>query len=149
MYSLAFNTSGRFGPIVFTLKSNSTVYKVTIPWVSVAINSCVEESLQYLAQMPNRNPQPKQKGNFEGSSNKQFLKDVHQMENRELRHFQDLFSTNPIRPKLDYQDTQDPILKWSIWKPETKNIGIILLKSFEPASNNPKVITQTLRSLLV
>ena len=130
--------------VQYELRSYKTgeMYNVTLPWVTLAIDSCYNEwtrASRSLESFPAaRTSEPK----FSKTT-------ILQSHSDKLLLFQDNFIGDLAPKGLKITDTLDPTLKFGIWRPETDNVGVIILKSFYPSSKDAISLTAQIRDLLV
>jgi C-terminal processing protease CtpA/Prc len=66
-----------------------------------------------------------------------------------LAEFQESFGDSAGgRDKLVLTPSEDPIISYGIWKPESKNLGVIVMTSFQPRGSDTKLVFQVIRNLL-
>ncbi|KAJ2994606.1 hypothetical protein HDV02_001465 [Globomyces sp. JEL0801] len=104
--------------IVFTLqKSDSTTYKLELPWVTIADKFCISNVAPYLKN-PSLQPRslivPESKGRTS-------LQDIINT-NRQV-------ITRPLKT-INYRDTQEPKIQWGIFKKSEANLGVLRIGSF-------------------
>jgi C-terminal processing protease CtpA/Prc len=150
----------------YLLRSRTTrrLYGVLVPWIAARDDQCYENALKVIENerkgiMKNTTESSNVKimakalktvqKPFSQTELRRIRENLEKMEHDELSKFKGFFPQPPIRPSLRLQDTADPGVKWTVWKRESKNLGIISLSSFSPVSRNPLKITEMIRSLLL
>jgi hypothetical protein len=136
---------GRYSPmpkkddVTFQLKAykSGNVYTVTVPWIARRRTKCYDDARAFIdggmvsESFAGYSPTGK------GISNS----------NLELETFKETFRNNQVQFEL--KDTADPIIKWGIYKPESKNLGVLFIDGFTPADGDDAKVTRLIHSLLV
>jgi C-terminal processing protease CtpA/Prc len=66
-------------------------------------------------------------------SEKEIWKNLYEGRNIQLEEFQEVFGKHSGgEDKLVLNPTSDPIISWGIWKPQSKNLGVIVMTAFTP-----------------
>jgi hypothetical protein len=126
--------------ITFRMKSFNTKreYTVTLPWIARRTDSCYAKTMQVMnssSRFAPATPAKFKHNQYDG---------VHPLTN-ELK---ESFGVGSDVAKLEYIDTADTEVKYAIWKPESKNLGIIRLVSFVPSTSDQNAV-DIIRSLLL
>jgi hypothetical protein len=145
--------NGLFNPVpvenqnVYRMKSFNTgrEYTVTVPWVVRTDVNCVAASKELEGQIKagavpesfGERVVPKYKKGQEDASNP-FAK-----VDQEVYGRVDEFSKVTVNP------TADPIIRWAIYEPEKRNLGIIYMSSFVPAGSDSNRVALLIRDLLL
>jgi hypothetical protein len=112
--------------ITFRMKSFNTKkeYTVTLPWIARRTDSCYEIAMAVSQGISNSFA-------AEEPVNVKFTKpsDAHPL----MDDLKSSFKTSGDIEKLGYTTTADTEIRYTIWKPESKNLGVIRLESFSPA----------------
>jgi hypothetical protein len=129
--------------ITYELKSfgNGNSYSVTLPWVAKSTDECQEEYQKFLQGLETSSFVSSESNPKNIKSD--ILKLIDDAGNNHLRGFKDAFGMGGDI----FNPTSDPKVSWAIWKPETKNLGVIKLTSFELESD-VKVTLKLIRDLL-
>lgn len=126
---------------VFKLRSHKTrkTYDVTLPWVAISRDACIQEYGNYLK---NPNAQSFMPARISPKSRKTNL-----MVHPTLPEYKAIFPQD--LNKFTLRNTSDPIINYGIYEPHGHNLGIIKMDSFEPLGNDANKVVLLIRSLLM
>ena len=123
----------------------SKKYTVTLPWIASRRDDCFSEYQQFQAEIEEFSGNIRQ-GRFKEQVSipkkkplkmdkievtKKIKKSLNSMKSIQLEHYKEFFFANPAAAKINFFKTIDPILKWAVYAPESKNMGILSISSFE------------------
>jgi hypothetical protein len=151
LYRLSIN-DGRFhtapteDQVVYRMKSYNTgrEYTVTIPWVVRSDVNCENTAKTITEQIKNGGvpesfvelPTPKLNKQLDAS-------------NPHYKIDQLAYGRVDETAKVTINPTADPIIRWAIYEPEKRNMGIIYMSSFVPANSDATRVTLLIRDLLL
>lgn len=129
----------------YRLKSiNGTVYTVTLPWIAVYNSECWDQAKEMSASIASGNPNKTFRLPLKPKASKN---DRETMDNASGRFFDNKFGKKE-GPAFRIHPTDSSIIQWAIYKPESKNLGIIFLESFEFSRNPVEIIQRLLKNEL-
>jgi hypothetical protein len=117
---------------------NGTIYFLELPWVASRSDAC---------HVAWTSPSIRSRSLVAKSNKKFSYKDL--LISSYQTEYAGNFATVAETVNFNLKDTTDPILKYGIWKPESANMGVIVLKSFSPGGMNALRMTELIRQLLV
>jgi hypothetical protein len=127
--------------ITFRMKSFNTKkeYTVTLPWIARRTDSCYAKAMQVSKGITNSFA-------AEEPVNVKLTKpsDAHPI----MDDLKSSFKTSGDIEKLDYTTTADTEISYTIWKPESKKLGVIRLESFQPSTGDDSALA-IIRNLLL
>jgi hypothetical protein len=137
----------------------SRTFTVTLPWVAVVNDDCIASTKLVLAAI-----KAKETSRFEGPLSESGIpinlgrplkkakttkENLLWMENPVMDEMKEDFALGADGAKIKIQRTEDPIVRWAIYEPEKRNMGIIFLDSFVPAGSDVPKVVLLVRSLLL
>lgn len=129
--------------IIFTFKSASsrTTYKANLPWIATYRNTCTAEfeSLTKHSKITSMVAAP----TLRNAHSKRVDISVHLTAMDFLESFQSKTTTFELKP------TSDPIVTYGIFEPESTNLAVIRLASFEPLNSDEDALVSLVRGLLI
>jgi hypothetical protein len=136
--------------VTYELKSFNTgkKYKVTLPWIARSTNTCTQEYANFLKTLETSSfaEQEYEPTQYTPAQTKQHL---FQDQNIQFEEFQELFGKmSGGEDKLVLNPTSERIISWGIWKPESKNLGVIQMTSFSPTLQTREAVL-LIRNLLL
>jgi hypothetical protein len=137
-----FNQMPEKDEVTYVFKSYKTGkrYTVTLPWILRARKTCYETAKAFIDGGMVSNSFTEYAPTGKGISKA----------NEELLTYKETFwgSGKPQEPFV-LKDTSDPIIKWGIYKPESKKLGVLFIEGFTPVDNDDFKVTLLIRSLLL
>jgi hypothetical protein len=128
--------------VTYVFKSYKTGkrYTVTLPWILRARKTCYETAKAFID------------GGMVSNSFTEYVptgKGISKA-NEELLTYKETF-WGPKKPQEPFvlKDTSDPIIKWGIYKPESKKLGVLFIEGFTPVDGDDYKVTLLIRSLLL
>lgn len=119
----------------------SKKYTVTLPWIASRRDDCFRKYTSFQQEISHsgntgrfrdRITIPKKPLKMDPVEIKRNLKkNLNKMRNIQLDNYKEFFPANPTAARVVFTNTVDPILKWAIYAPESKNMGILSISSFE------------------
>lgn len=130
-------------------------YNVTLPWILSRRDTCYNNFKTFQEALnKTRSPQAL-KNRFGHRTNwveveRKIKKNLNSMTNIHLDFYKESFQPAPLKSaQVKFHPTSDPIVKWAIYAPETKNLGVIAISSFEPLDSNVSQLIKLIRGLLL
>jgi hypothetical protein len=132
---------------VFKMKSFNTgaEYSATIPWVVRSDNQCMNAVKQLEEQIKN-GAVPE---SFAGPIVKKYKPGNEDASNPFYKIDQLAFGRVDEFSKVTVNPTSDPAVRWAVYEPNNRNLGIIYLSSFVPAGSDAARVAFLIRDLLL
>jgi Peptidase family S41 len=139
----------------FQALRDSKKYTVTLPWVVSRDNLCYQISRQLIKKLNGATlPAEAKMIPIPSLGREKPPKQLTIKDNLIRASHPILNQVNQYKPKaavagMEVEPTTDPAVSWSIYKPESHNMGVIYLSSFEPRDNDVDAVVLLIRNLMV
>ncbi|KAJ3340454.1 hypothetical protein HDU91_000855, partial [Kappamyces sp. JEL0680] len=142
--------------VVYELKSSKdgSVYSVTMPWVLAQKDDCIAAYQTFSkntfgSKLAAAETAPQFTINNNSPEVIRARKQEPLMVSDALDVFKEYFDVIPQDTKITYTPTSESIIKWTIFEPAGRNMGVISISSFVPTSTDSKGVTLLIRDLLL